>query len=206
MNVRLIVGLGNPGPDYLETRHNAGFLLVDRLINHFGAREARADASQLLWVAEQDDTRVFFMKPMTFMNLSGRAVASFLQKHPLEPHQMLVAYDDVALPLGKIRIRPSGSAGGQKGMRDIIEVLETRDIPRLRIGVDSSLRGEMTLPEFVLSPFGDDEAPVLSKVLDLALQASKSWLHQDIVTIMSGFNARSPLENNDQNQLDGGES
>jgi len=205
MNLRLIVGLGNPGPDYLETRHNAGFLLVDRLINHFSAREERADADHLLWVHETDQFKVFFMKPMTFMNLSGRAIVSFLQKHPVEPHQMLIAYDDVALPLGKIRIRPSGSAGGQKGMRDIIEVLETSEIPRLRIGIDSPLRGERSLPDFVLSPFQDQEVSLLGKVLKCAMEASESWLHHDMKTTMGNFNARSLLEQNDQ-KLDGGES
>ena len=203
-NNYLIVGLGNPGLDYQETRHNAGFLLVDRLISRYDAREEGGMRDSLLWSAQVDDTRIFLMKPLTYMNLSGRAVGHFLQKTPLQPHQILVAYDDVAISLGLIRIRKSGSAGGQKGMRHIIETLGTDQIPRLRIGIDSSYREGLPLPEFVLQPFHEKEVDTVRLVLDQAENAADMWTRDDIAAVMGQFNKKTPPESR-ETTINGGE-
>ena len=190
MEDRLILGLGNPGREYMETRHNAGFLLVDGLLDRFGAEEEKAGPSYLLWSAETRDTRVFFMKPMTFMNASGLALASFLQQHPLDLQHLLVVYDDVALSLGSIRIRPSGSAGGQKGMRHILQLLATREVPRLRIGIDSEARGSQSLSDFVLDRFCAEEVPIFERARARAEEAAVCWLREPFPALMARFNTR----------------
>ncbi len=194
---RLIIGLGNPGRNYTETRHNAGFLLVDNLIERFGAQEERGESTYLLWSARQSGRRVFLMKPVTFMNRSGMAVASFLQRFHLEAPAILVIFDDIALPLGLIRIKPSGSAGGQKGMAHIIQTMETSDIPRLRIGIDSEFRNGLPLPDFVLSPFHPEEEPLAREALALAADAAKLWLHSEMTTLMARFNTKASSLNKD---------
>ncbi len=194
---RLIVGLGNPGRDYAETRHNAGFLLVDHLIERFGAQEERGESTYLLWSARRAGRRVFLMKPVTYMNRSGLALVSFLQRFPLRPLSILVIFDDVALPLGLIRIKPSGSAGGQKGMGHIIRTLETSDIPRLRIGIDSQFRNGLPLPDFVLSPFHPEEEPLAREALARAAAAAELWLCSEMTTLMARFNTKASSLNKD---------
>ena len=188
MNERLIVGLGNPGREYEKTRHNAGFLLIDRLVEKLRAREAASSRHALLWSAVHNEATVWLMKPLTYMNLSGLAVQAFLEQRPLPLENLLTAFDDIALPPGKIRVRPSGSAGGQKGIRHIMETLESDEIPRLRIGIGSEAR-RGPLADFVLSEFDEDELPLVHGALDLSVDAALMWLNHDIETVMGRFNA-----------------
>ena len=190
MNTRLIVGLGNPGQRYMATRHNAGFLLLDRLIERFQAERSTEGSNYVLWSAQTDQGPLFLMKPLTYMNLSGEALIAFLNKHPLEPPHILVTYDDIALPLGVIRARGAGSAGGQKGMRNIIDLMGTREIPRLRLGIDSPERGGRPLPDFVLEDFAEDEVPALKTALAEAEDAVVMWLETDLAKVMATFNSR----------------
>ncbi len=193
MPQRLIVGLGNPGQEFMGTRHNAGFLLVDRLIERLGAAERPGGPDCLVWIANVNGKDTALMKPLTFMNLSGNAVAAFLRAHSLAPGDTLVAFDDVALPIGSIRVRPAGSAGGQKGMKHIIDALGTDQIPRLRIGVDSELRQERPLAEFVLEPFAEAELPLMRGALETAEDAAAAWLETPIAEVMAAYNAKKPL-------------
>lgn len=167
--------------------------MVDRLISRYDAIEDRSTGDYLLWSAKKNDCHIFLMKPLTYMNLSGRAVSSFLEHHPLLSHRILVTYDDVAIALGQIRIRPGGSAGGQKGMRHIIETLGSNQIPRLRIGIDSTFRAGLPLPDFVLQPFHEQEVVMVRQVLDLAENAADMWIREDIATVMGQFNTKTPL-------------
>jgi len=194
MASRLIVGLGNPGQNYAETRHNAGFLLVDRLVDRLGAQARAGGHGYMLWMAQTDRLDIALVKPLTYMNLSGLAVAEFLRRHPLTLDEVLVVYDDVALPLGAIRIRPAGSAGGQKGMRHIIETLETDQLARLRIGVDAPFRAGEPLADFVLSDFREEELPDLRDALARAEEAAIAWLHEDIAQVMARFNVNQKSE------------
>lgn len=194
MDTRLIIGLGNPGQQYADTRHNAGFLLVDRLIERFNAQEVAATRAYILWKAERGQHTLYLMKPLTYMNLSGMALADFFSQQPLALSQIMVAYDDVALDLGQLRIRPSGSAGGQKGMKHIIEVLNTNVFPRLRIGINSPLRGDLSLPDFVLGTFTDEEVPPLRQALHNAAEAVEMWLVEDFSVVMGCFNKRPASE------------
>lgn len=205
---RLIAGLGNPGHDYFRTRHNAGFLLIDRLITRFGAREERGDRSYVLWSWSDEHTKLYLMKPTTYMNLSGHAIHDFLHRQPIAADRLLIAYDDVALPLGAIRLKPSGSSGGQKGMRHIIEIMNTQDIPRLRVGIDGPGRGALPLPDFVLSPFQDEEKPLLEAVLSQAEECVEAWLKEPVHAVMGRFNGKqiTPLPKHATETDPGGES
>lgn len=161
----LLCGLGNPGDKYKMTRHNAGFLFIDHLAKQHGASEFKEKWDA--WVAEAsiNGRKCLLIKPKTFMNLSGKAVAKFMNFYKIDPSQCYVAYDDVDLPLGSTRIRKKGGPGTHNGMKSIIECIGTQDFPRLRIGIES--RGEhapeqMDISSFVLTPFTEKELEILN--------------------------------------------
>ncbi len=183
---KLVVGLGNPGSKYEATRHNIGFEVVDRLAT--SGLEARFSTrfDGLLAETEIDFKRVLLLKPMTFMNLSGRAVKQAIQFYKLDIEDLLVVCDDLSLPLGKIRIRRGGSDGGQKGLRDITAQLGSQDFARLRIGLGE--RGPSDAADFVLSRFRPAERPIIDDTLILATQAIAVWTTQGVETAMNRFN------------------
>jgi PTH1 family peptidyl-tRNA hydrolase len=184
--LKLVVGLGNPGTKYQGTRHNVGFEVIDRLAQG-GARPAFSRKFDgLIAEAEIDFRRVLLLKPETFMNLSGRPAAQALRFYKLEPADLLVVCDDLSLPLGKLRLRPGGSDGGQKGLRDIITHLGTDQFARLRIGIGE--RGEIDAADFVLSRFRSAERPIIDDTLILATQAVAVWVTQGTDAAMNRFN------------------
>jgi len=184
--LKLVVGLGNPGTKYQATRHNVGFEVIDRLAQG-GARPSFARKFDgLIAETEVDFRRVLLLKPETFMNLSGRSVGQALRFYKLEPADVLVVCDDLSLPLGKLRLRPGGSDGGQKGLRDIIAHLGTDGFPRLRIGIGE--RGEVDAADFVLSRFRSAERPIIDDALILATQAVAVWVAQGLDAAMNRFN------------------
>ncbi|QDV33169.1 aminoacyl-tRNA hydrolase [Tautonia plasticadhaerens] len=185
---KLIVGLGNPGPKYDGTRHNVGFEVVDRLASGPGGSAASKKFDGLLAEAELDFRRVLLLKPQTYMNLSGRSVRQAVQFYKIEPAEdLLVVCDDISLPLGKLRIRPKGSDGGQKGLRDIIAQLGTQDFPRLRIGVGDP--GPIDAADYVLGRWRNTERPVIDDALISATQAVAVWVSQGLESAMNRFNA-----------------
>jgi len=162
--VRILAGLGNPGPRYRGTRHNAGYLVLDELAGRWGASFRRA--------REVDEARVrdlVLLKPRTFMNLSGRAVQAALTRAGVPPTELLVVHDDLDLPLGRLRLRKGGGAGGQRGVRDIIERLGP-DFTRLKVGISRPPTG-WTAERWVLSRFADNEQDVLDRVVATAADA-----------------------------------
>lgn len=183
---KLVVGLGNPGSKYEQTRHNIGFELVDRLALAPPKAGFSRKFDGLLAEADIDFRRVLLLKPLTFMNLSGRAVRQATQFYKIEPSDVLVVCDDLSLPLGKLRIRPSGSDGGQKGLRDILAHLGTPDVPRLRIGIGG--RGLLDAVDFVLSRFRPAERAAIDEALITASQAVAVWVSQGIDAAMNRFN------------------
>ncbi len=185
--LKLVVGLGNPGSKYQATRHNLGFEVVDRLAQG-GARPsfARKFEGQLAEI-EIDFRRVLLLKPETFMNLSGRSVGQAMRFYKLEPADLLIVCDDLSLPLGKLRIRPGGSDGGQKGLRDIAAHLGTDQFPRLRIGLGD--RENSDASDFVLGRFRSSERPIIDDALILATQAVAVWVTQGLDAAMNRFNA-----------------
>ena len=184
--MKLVVGLGNPGTKYQGTRHNVGFELIDRLASGGrGASFTRKFDGQMA-DTEIDFRRVLLLKPETFMNLSGRSVGQAVRFFKLEPHEILAVCDDLSLPVGKIRIRPGGSDGGQKGLRDIAAHLGTDQFPRLRIGIGD--QGDTDAVDYVLSRFRGPERAVIDDSLILASQAVAVWVTQGIDPAMNRFN------------------
>ncbi len=185
----LLAGLGNPGLHYSNTRHNLGFMLVDRLASESGERFDHLLPTCQVCSVERLDRRLILAKPMTYMNRSGVAVRELLTRYSADPRQLIVAYDDVALPLGSIRLRTKGTAGGQKGMRSIIDAVGTPEIARLRMGIDGE-RSPADLTDYVLSEFGRKERLIVEEVLDQALLAIDTILTHGFSRAMALHNRR----------------
>src|SRR5512143_3032346 len=179
----LIAGLGNPGRDYRDNRHNVGFMLVDRLAAKLGLSFSRLESRALVTKGDHDGRRVLLVKPQTFMNLSGQAVGALTRYYKIPLQNVLVIYDEVDLPLGTLRLRPSGSSGGHKGMNSVIERLGTQDIPRLRIGINRP-PGRKEAADYVLQDFTNSEAKALLAILDQAAEAVLIYIEHGIEAAM----------------------
>lgn len=187
----LIVGLGNPGRGYKETRHNIGFMVVDRLAARLGLAFSRLESKALVTRGEHRGKKVILAKPQTFMNLSGQAVSGLMRFYKVPLEHLLVVYDDVDLPLGTLRLRPSGGAGGQKGMLSVIERLGTQDFPRMRLGIDQP-PGRMEAADYVLQEFSRAQAEHLPEILDRAAEAVLTFIEEGLEAAMNRYNG--PLE------------
>jgi PTH1 family peptidyl-tRNA hydrolase len=183
----LIVGLGNPGRQYRDNRHNVGFMLLDRLAKRLEVDFSRLETKALVTKANYQGARLILAKPQTYMNLSGQAVSSLQRfyKTPLE--SLLVAYDDVDLELGTLRIRPAGGSAGQKGMKSIIESLGTQEIPRLRLGVGRP-PGRISAADYVLQDFSPDELELLEPTLGRGVEAILAFVSEGLEIAMNRYN------------------
>ena len=188
----LIVGLGNPGSEYAGHRHNVGFSVVDSLAEAHGLSFSRHKKAKAR-VAEGQigDQPVILAKPQTFMNLSGRTVLRLSREREIPPECILVVCDDLDLPLGRLRIRPNGGSGGHKGLRSIIDLLDSQDFVRLRVGIDRPA-GSLDPAEYVLQPFAEEERAIAAVALERAAQAVETWLVDGIVAAMDRFNRPPP--------------
>jgi PTH1 family peptidyl-tRNA hydrolase len=188
----LIIGLGNPGSEYALHRHNIGFQLVESLARRHNLTFSRWKRSRAQVAAGRiAGLPVLLAKPQTFMNLSGRAVHRLRWANEIPLERLLVVYDDLDLPLGRLRLRPEGGSGGHKGMRSIIESLGTQDFSRLRVGIDRP-PGGMDPADYVLQPFSKDEAQCLAVTLGRAVAAAECWLTEGVETAMEIFNRPAP--------------
>jgi PTH1 family peptidyl-tRNA hydrolase len=187
-NLHLIVGLGNPGADYERTRHNAGFVVTDVLAQRWGAkwRMEKKFHSRLARL-ERPGGKVLLCQPQTFMNASGQAVGSVIGYYRVPLAQLLVVVDDADLPLGQLRMRPAGSAGGHHGLESIQQHLGTKEYPRLRIGIGRQ-HGAREITGHVLGRFGSTEATLADKVFKVASDQVETWLEAGIQKAMSQFN------------------
>ena len=189
---QLIVGLGNPGTKYAKTRHNVGFDLLDILAKRW--QISLSDRKQFQGIYGEgfgsNNAKIRLLKPQTFMNLSGQSVRATIDWFKLSPESVLVVYDDLDLPLGKIRLRLSGSAGGHNGMKSIISHLGTQSFPRVRIGIGKSA-GEKDTISHVLGKFSAVETPIVSEVIYLVNDAIEMILKQGMEKAMSLYNSRS---------------
>lgn len=185
----LIVGLGNPGKEYEWSRHNLGFMLIDKLAHDEGIVVGRRECSSLVGRGEIEGTRTKLVKPQTFMNLSGHAVACLLAKIESESpaEQLVVISDDLALPLGKIRIRERGSAGGHNGLKSIIASIGTNEFVRLRIGIQPE--HPISDPKkFVLDSFARSERSMVEEIIDQSAKAIRTIIRDGALRAMSEFN------------------
>ena len=189
--MKLIVGLGNPGSEYHMTPHNLGFMAVDRLAEACGKELSRREAQALIAFTELAGERVVLAKPQTYMNLSGLAVARLLQNYELTPRDLLVLVDEIEIPLGTLRIRPHGSAGGHNGLKSIIGALEVDDFIRLRMGVGPDRQVE-DYASYLLKPFRPAESKLVAEMVDLAGEAVRVIILEGVQKAMNRFNRRVP--------------
>ena len=184
--MKLVVGLGNPGPRYARNRHNVGYQCVQRFVQRHGLAFGKVMFKAYSTSGQIADSKVVLVRPLTFMNLSGQAVRPLLRWYRIALSDLLVIYDDLDLPLGKIRLRQKGGSGGHKGMHSTIEALGTGDFPRLRIGIGRPVHGEPQ--DYVLSDFAPDECIVMEGAYEQAVAAIESFIAAGIVTAMNKFN------------------
>lgn len=190
--MKLVVGLGNPGSRYAATRHNIGFAVVDTLAKRWGTEASAYDKrfEGQLGEAQRGNERVFLLKPLTYMNLSGRSVAAFVRYYKLSLTDLLVTYDELDLPLGRIRVRSGGSAGGHKGMADIIRHLGSDQVTRIRVGIDK-VHPSATV-DYVLGRFDEDEREAAEHAIGMAADAAECWVHDGITVAMNRYNRSEP--------------
>lgn len=192
--MKLIVGLGNPGRDYVNNRHNVGFKCLDLFAREHGISFSQRRAQSKLGIGEIESTKVVLARPRTFMNLSGQAVAALVRRYKISTKDILVIYDDLDLPLGKIRIREQGSSGGHKGIKSIIDHLGSQDFPRIRVGISplendaEASRSKVDAVAHVLSDFTDEEKIVMREVYPRVAAAIYCLLTEGIAAAMNKYN------------------
>jgi len=176
----IVAGLGNPGLEYENTRHNAGFLTMDELAKQCGVKLDQMKFKSDCGEAMLGEVRCLLMKPTTYMNLSGDAIAAAANFYKIPPEQVLVIYDDISLPPGKLRLRRKGSAGGHNGIKSIIAQLRTEEFPRIRVGVGAKPNPQYDLADWVLSKFSEEDMTALQPALEHAADAAKKIVSGDM--------------------------
>lgn len=185
--MKLIVGLGNPGKKYENTRHNTGFAVIDRTLAKLNVELDKNKFNADYTMINRNGEKIYILKPLTYMNLSGEAVAPFMKYFDIEPEDLVVVHDDLDLPVGKIRLRQSGSCGGQNGMRNIIDLLGDSNIKRIRVGIGKDPL--IPVVDYVLGKTKKEDLEVYNQALDKASDALIYWLdHDDFSKVMSNFN------------------
>lgn len=191
MAAKLIVGLGNPGPKYSWTRHNAGFMVLDRFAHLNGIQLARKSFGGLYGEGDFKGSRLLLLKPQAYMNLSGRAVAEALRFHKLEPADIIVIHDDLDIPFGQIKLKADGGHGGHNGLRSLHQELGGGGYSRLRIGIGRPLHGDMA--DYVLTNFAKEELASLPRFIDGAVDALEMMIAEGLPKSMSLYNNKNLL-------------
>ncbi len=186
-NIFVIAGLGNPGSRYDNTRHNVGFDAIDLLSDRYGIKVSKLKHKALIGDGTIKNERVLLVKPQTFMNLSGESIRDIAEWYKIPPERLVIIYDDVDLPLGKIRVRPGGSSGTHNGMRSVIYQLQNDEFPRVRIGIDKAPEG-WELADFVLSKFSASERKIINDSISNAADAAAAIVTSGVSTAMNLYN------------------
>ncbi len=185
----LIAGLGNPGREYRDSRHNFGFMVLDRLAERLGVHFEKEQQKALITTALHEGRKLLLVKPVTYMNESGKAVVPLLHYYKIPQEKLLVIHDDMDLPFGTLRIRPNGSNGGQKGMGSIITQLGNQNFCRIRCGIGHP-PGQMEVVDFVLNKFGKEDEELLPSILDKAASCALDFVTQGTTYCMNHYNGR----------------
>lgn len=186
-DIYLLIGLGNPGREYKDTRHNIGFMLIDQLAERIGARGMKVQSKAIITSGLYEERKLILAKPQTYMNLSGQSVQGLLHFYKIPLENLLVAHDDLDIPYGTIRIRPTGGPGGQRGMANTIELLGTKDFPRLRLGIGRP-PGRMDPKDYVLQDFSKDELKLMPDILSRASDAALEFVMRGLNAAMNKYN------------------
>ena len=184
----LVAGLGNPGLQYEKTRHNAGFMAADRIAEKYGVQFNKRKFDSVYGEFKIGENRVLLMKPQTYMNNSGSAVLGLVNFYKIPTDRIIIMFDDISLDVGKIRMRRKGSHGGHNGIKDIIELLGTDEIMRIKIGVGERQNRDYDLKDWVLVKIPSEQLPELDKALDKAAQAAKEIITGGIDSAMNKYN------------------
>lgn len=183
----ILVGLGNPGREYRGNRHNVGFMTIDRLSEAFAIKISKVQAKALVGSGQWEGRKIILVKPQTYMNLSGDAVGSLLRYYKVPLAQLMVAHDDLDLPVGVIRLRPGGGSAGQKGVASTINKVGTQNFPRLRIGIGRP-PGQMAAADYVLQNFSKADQEIIDPTIDRAVEAIKVFIRDGLDAAMNQFN------------------
>jgi peptidyl-tRNA hydrolase, PTH1 family len=185
----LIVGLGNPGREYRETRHNVGFMVIDRLGEQIGCKLIKVQSKAIIGSGKIGEQKVILAKPQTYMNLSGQAVIALLHFYKIDPAHLIDAHDDVDLPFGQTRLRPGGGSAGQKGVGSIIEKLGSQDFARLRMGIGRP-PGQRDAADYVLKTFSKTDTEFLPEFINRGAEAIQCFVTDGLDTAMNRFNPK----------------
>ena len=183
----LLIGLGNPGREYADTRHNFGFMLIDRLAVRLNARGMKVQSKAIVTNASYEERKLILAKPQTYMNLSGQSVQGLVHFYKLPMNNVMILSDDLDIPFGTIRIRASGGPGGQRGLSSILERLGTKEVPRLRLGIGRP-PGRMDASNYVLQNFSRSDMQAISEILDRAADAVLAFVSHGLNKAMNEFN------------------
>ena len=196
--MKLIVGLGNPGKKYQNTRHNSGFMVLDGIAEKLNTTIQKEKFNALISKVQIDGEQVVLMKPLTFMNDSGKAVYQACDFYKLNPEDILIIHDDMDMSTGALRIKKDGKSGGQKGMQSIIDALGTSNIARIKVGVGhSELGNHEVVPDWVLSAVPKSEKEIFQKAINNGINAAIDWVNDDIERVMSKYNIKISKEKKD---------
>ncbi len=187
VRMKLIVGLGNPGKEYERTRHNVGFMVIDELSKRWSISLDQLKFKGLYGAGIVNGEKVILLKPLTYMNLSGESIRPLMDYYKIDIEDFLILYDDLDLPVGKLRLRMKGSAGGHNGVKSTISHVGTQEFNRIRIGIDRPKNG-MKVPDYVLGRFINEELPQLEKTIQKSADSCEQWLHMPFLQVMNTFN------------------
>ena len=185
--MKLIVGLGNPGKQYDQTRHNIGFEVIDTLSDQFSIPLNQSKFKGLYGIGLHNGEKVLLLKPLTYMNLSGESIRAVMDYYQIELEDLLVIYDDLDLPVGKIRLRQKGSPGGHNGIKSTVAHLGTQEFNRIRIGINRPTPG-MSVPDYVLGRFRQEERPFTEEAVKRSADACAAWLKKPFLQVMNEYN------------------
>jgi len=186
--MKMIIGLGNPGKAYEETRHNIGFKIIDEISKRFTSPLTQMKFKGMYTILNRPEGKVMLLKPLTYMNLSGECVVPLMDYYDVAEEDIVVIYDDLDLATGRLRLRQKGSAGGHNGIKSMIQHLGTQEFNRLRVGIDRPPQG-MKVPDYVLSKFTTEEKPLMEEATKKSADACEEWLKSPFLEVMNRFNA-----------------